>query len=48
MLEQYIKTLQNLKELGEKILNDYSESERVLEEIECLDVHLQCAINILG
>lgn len=52
MAKQYIKMAKILKDFGNYLLDEYYESEsedntEFMEEVECMDMHLECCINIL-
>lgn len=47
MLEKYLKMIEELKALGECILNEEDYNDEILEEIECINMHLECGTNIL-
>lgn len=46
-MDKYIKTLKELYELGNAILNQEQGSEGQLEEIEIMSEHIQICIDIL-
>lgn len=47
MLEKYLEMIKELRNLGECILNEEEYDDEILEEIECIDMHLECGLNIL-
>ncbi len=51
-MEQYLEMVKALKEFGNNLLNEYYEVEcednaDFIEEVECMDIHLDCCIKIL-
>lgn len=47
MLKEYLKKLEELKALGEKLMEEASGEEKWYDEIETMDLHLECAERIL-
>ena len=51
MIENYIKMIEDLRVLGNEILDAYwdgdGEQDDRMDEIENMDMHLECALNIL-
>lgn len=47
-LEQYIKLVEELKALGEEILEECEEYTSFEDEVECMDMHLECCLRILS
>jgi hypothetical protein len=51
-MKQYLEMVKALKNFGNNLLDEYYESEsednaEFMEEVECMDMHLECCINIL-
>ncbi len=47
MLKEYLEKLAELKALGEKMLDEASGEEKWFDEIETMDLHLECAERLL-
>lgn len=52
MIENYIKMIEDLRALGDEIMSawddvDNDAFDEAVEEIENMDMHLECALNIL-
>lgn len=52
MIENYIKMIEDLRELGDEIMSAWDDADNdafdeAVEEIENMDMHLECALNIL-
>ena len=54
MIENYIKMIEDLRVLGDEIVNAWNDMDDdtdafddAIEEIENMDMHLECALNIL-
>lgn len=52
MIENYIKMIEDLRELGDEIMSAWDDMDNdafdeAVEEIENMDMHLECALNIL-
>jgi hypothetical protein len=48
MFEQYVEKMKELMELGQQILEADEENEDILEEIDCMNLHLKVGLKILG
>lgn len=50
MLEQYLKKMEELKALGEKILeaDETTGFEDWFDELDCMNDHLECGLRILN
>lgn len=48
MLEKYLEMIKELRNLGECILNKEEYNDEILEEIECMNMHLECGLDLLG
>lgn len=51
-MKKYLEMVKALKDFGNNLLDEYYESEckdnaEFIEEVECMDIHLECCINIL-
>ena len=50
-IKEYIEMLKKLKEYGENLINKtYREEDNLpqwVDEVECMDMHLECALTIL-
>ena len=52
MIENYIKMIEDLRALGDEIMSAWDDADNdafdeAVEEIENMDMHLECALNIL-
>ena len=49
MIEQYIKMMEELKALGEQIMEDDEVTgfEPWFDEVDCMTEHLECSLSIL-
>ena len=52
MIENYIKMIEDLRVLGDEIMSAWDDMDNdafdeAVEEIENMDMHLECALNIL-
>lgn len=47
MVKEYLKKLEELKILGEKLMEEATGEENWYDEIENMDLHLECAERIL-
>lgn len=52
MIENYIKMIEDLRALGDEIMSAWDDMDNdafdeAVEEIENMDMHLECALNIL-
>lgn len=51
-MAQYLEMVKALKDFGNNLIDEYYEAEcedsaDFIEEVECMDMHLECCINIL-
>lgn len=47
-MEKYLELMKELKELGLQLMDNAEGDENWYDELECMDMHLECGLDLLG